>query len=93
MRLAGTVDIDLNNEPLGTGSDGQPVYLKDLWPSQQEIAETIAVQCQGRDMFKAHMPMCSRLRHVEGDQSLWKVICMNGMRPQPIFIIRHTSRL
>ena len=38
--LAGTVDIDLDNEPLGEGTDG-PVYLRDIWPSQQEIAETI----------------------------------------------------
>ena len=40
--LAGTTDIDLNSEPLGTGSDGKPVYLKDIWPSAEEIAETIA---------------------------------------------------
>jgi aconitate hydratase len=39
--LAGTVDIDLNKEPLGMGSDGAAVYLKDLWPSQQEIAAVI----------------------------------------------------
>jgi len=38
--LAGTVDIDLDNEPLGEGTDG-PVYLKDIWPTQKEIAETI----------------------------------------------------
>ncbi len=31
--LAGSMDIDLNNEPLGTGSDGNPVFLKDIWPS------------------------------------------------------------
>jgi len=36
--LAGTTDIDLVNEPLGTGKDGQPVYLKDIWPTQAEIA-------------------------------------------------------
>ncbi len=35
--LAGTTDIDLTAEPLGSGSDGQPVYLKDLWPTQAEI--------------------------------------------------------
>jgi aconitate hydratase len=35
--LAGTTDIDLVNEPLGTGSDGQPVYLKDIWPSRAEV--------------------------------------------------------
>jgi aconitate hydratase len=35
--LAGKVDIDLNTEPLGTGKDGKPVYLKEIWPSLQEI--------------------------------------------------------
>ncbi len=40
--LAGTLDIDLTKDALGTGSDGQPVYLKDLWPSNQEISDTIA---------------------------------------------------
>ncbi|GAB4326709.1 MAG: aconitate hydratase AcnA [Dehalococcoidia bacterium] len=39
--LAGRMDIDLLNEPLGHGRDGAPVYLKDIWPSQREIAETI----------------------------------------------------
>jgi aconitate hydratase len=39
--LAGRADIDLTSEPLGTGSDGQPVYLKDIWPSNHEIAETV----------------------------------------------------
>jgi aconitate hydratase len=39
--LAGTVDIDLDHEPLGVGTDG-PVYLRDIWPTQQEISETIA---------------------------------------------------
>ena len=39
--LAGTVDIDLLSEPLGHDADGNPVYLKDIWPSQQEIKETI----------------------------------------------------
>ena len=40
--LAGTLDIDLTREPLGIGSDGQPVFLKDIWPSNQEISDTIA---------------------------------------------------
>ncbi|CAN5770113.1 aconitate hydratase AcnA [soil metagenome] len=39
--LAGTIDIDLTSEPLGTGKDGQPVYLRDIWPTQQEVQETI----------------------------------------------------
>jgi len=39
--LAGTVDIDLHNEPLGTDREGNPVYLRDIWPTTQEIMETI----------------------------------------------------
>ena len=39
--LAGTMDIDLKNDSLGNGKDGQPVYLKDIWPTQQEVADTV----------------------------------------------------
>jgi aconitate hydratase len=39
--LAGRVDIDLTTEPLGTGSDGRPVYLADIWPEPAEIREVI----------------------------------------------------
>jgi aconitate hydratase len=48
--LAGTMDIDLANEPLGTGSDGEPVYLRDVWPSPVEIEEVIASAIAG-EMF------------------------------------------
>ena len=40
--LAGRMDIDLDSEPLGEGSDGKPVYLKDVWPSSEEIKDTVA---------------------------------------------------
>ncbi|MDA0638332.1 aconitate hydratase AcnA, partial [Nonomuraea sp. MCN248] len=49
--LAGTMDIDLDNEPLGTGSDGQPVYLRDIWPAPDEIAEVVHSSI-GREMFE-----------------------------------------
>jgi aconitate hydratase len=39
--LAGTLDLDLTTEPLGTGADGKPVYLKDIWPSDQEVQELL----------------------------------------------------
>lgn len=39
--LAGRVDIDMDQEPLGVGSDGQPVYLADLWPTSQEVENYI----------------------------------------------------
>ena len=40
--LAGRVDIDLYNEPLGHGTDGKPVFLADIWPSPEEVKETVA---------------------------------------------------
>ncbi|WP_153162237.1 aconitate hydratase AcnA [Zoogloea sp. 1C4] len=40
--LAGRVGIDLDTEPLGTGSDGRPVFLRDIWPSQEEVGAAIA---------------------------------------------------
>jgi aconitate hydratase len=39
--LAGTMDIDLTTEPIGTGASGQPVYLRDLWPSPAEVEEIV----------------------------------------------------
>ena len=39
--LAGTVDIDLQNEPIGKGKDGKDVYLQDIWPSIQEVSDTV----------------------------------------------------
>ncbi|TDD50232.1 aconitate hydratase AcnA [Nonomuraea terrae] len=49
--LAGTMDLDLDHEPLGLGSDGEPVYLRDIWPSPEEIAEVVHSSI-GRDMFE-----------------------------------------
>jgi aconitate hydratase len=40
--LAGRTDIDLTTEPIGTNQAGQPVYLRDIWPSSQEVAQTVA---------------------------------------------------
>jgi aconitate hydratase len=40
--LAGRIDIDLYNEPLGRGKDGEPVFLSDIWPTQKEIRDTVA---------------------------------------------------
>ncbi len=57
--LAGDMNIDLTTEPLGTGSNGQPVYLKDIWPTNKEIADIVhavvtrqAFQSKYADVFK-----------------------------------------
>ena len=44
--------VDIHNEPLGTGSDGEPVFLKDLWPSRQEVEETVARALKA-EMFRS----------------------------------------
>jgi aconitate hydratase len=48
--LAGTMDTNLTTEPLGTGSDGRLVYLRDIWPTQSEVSEIIA-SCLRPDMY------------------------------------------
>lgn len=57
--LAGDMNIDLTTEPLGTSKDGQPVYLKDIWPTNKEIADIVhavvtreAFQTKYADVFK-----------------------------------------
>ncbi len=50
--LAGSMTIDITTDPLGIGGDGQPVYLKDIWPSNAEIRETIELHLSA-DMFRS----------------------------------------
>ena len=57
--LAGDMNIDITTEPLGTGKDGKPVYLKDIWPTNKEIADLVhatvtraAFQKKYADVFK-----------------------------------------
>ncbi len=68
--LAGTVDIDLDKEPLGIGKDG-PVYLRDIWPTQQEITEAIASSLNV-DMFK------ERYASVFEGSEMWQEIKVSG---------------
>ncbi|MDB5314448.1 MAG: acnA [Rhodospirillales bacterium] len=49
--LAGTIKLDLTTQPLGNGSDGQPVFLKDIWPTQKEVSDTVA-SVVSREMFQ-----------------------------------------
>ena len=69
--LAGSTQIDLTTEPLGTGSDGQPVYLKDIWPSAKDVAETVRT-CVTRDMFR------KRYANVFDGDADWQSIKVTG---------------
>ena len=65
--LAGRVDIDLEKEPLGHSKEGKPVYLKDIWPSSQEIHKAIAHAIDPK-MFK------DRYAHILQDNPVWEKI-------------------
>ncbi len=52
--LAGTLDIDLYNEPLGHDREGKPVYLKDIWPTQKEIADIVATSVTAKEFATAY---------------------------------------
>jgi aconitate hydratase len=75
--LAGTTDIDLTSEPLGNGSDGQPVYLRDIWPSQGEIQAAMAEAVQPEmfrqqysDVFRSN-PQWNEIPVTAGDLYQW----------------------
>ncbi|QRE77423.1 aconitate hydratase AcnA [Methylobacterium aquaticum] len=63
--LAGSMQVDITTEPLGTGSDGKPVYLKDIWPSTAEVQEFIEANITST-LFK------SRYADVFGGDQNWK---------------------
>ena len=65
--LAGRIDIDLENESLGTGTDGQPVYLKDIWPKQAEIDALIAAGIKP-EMF------AKRYASFDDETAEWKTV-------------------
>ncbi len=50
--LAGTMDLDLTTEPLGTGSDGEPVYLADIWPTAKAVSDIVGTSVTG-DMYSS----------------------------------------
>jgi aconitate hydratase len=94
--LAGRMDIDILGEPLGKGADGEPVYLRDVWPSSQEIKETVESAIRS-DMFtKGYDDVFSgdeRWRSLdipEGDRYEWsdstyvrRPPFFEGMDPEP----------
>ena len=88
--LAGTMDIDLLDEPLGQDSDGEDVYLKDIWPSADEVARTVEEAVQS-DMFTSSYgevfagdERWNSLDVPEGDRFAWSDASTYVRRP-PFF--------
>ena len=75
--LLGKVTVDITSEPLGTGSDGQPVYLKDVWPTNKEIADVIATSLSREQFLKRYGevfkgPKQWQAIQVEGDNATYR---------------------
>ncbi len=69
--LAGTTDIDLDTEPLGEGKDGAPVYLRDIWPSSDEVARVVD------EMVRPEM-FASRYNNVFESNDRWNKLPVTG---------------
>ena len=75
--IAGTMNIDVYNEPLGKGSNGQDVYLKDIWPTQSEVAQAVAGVNRAQftrsyaDVFKGDANW-QQLAAPEGERFAWE---------------------
>ncbi len=69
--LAGSTDRDLINEPLGSGEDGKPVYLRDIWPSNDEIREAVASTLTA-DIFR------EQYSNVWDGNETWNAIPVSG---------------
>ena len=76
--LAGRIDIDFHNDPLGTGKDGKPVFLREIWPSAKEVAEVIGRSIQSSMFRKSYAQVFDgdeRWRGLpvpEGDRFAWE---------------------
>lgn len=69
--LAGTTDINLDAAPLGVGKDGKPIFLRDIWPTQAEIAESMSAAIDSK-MFK------KTYGHVFDGNKTWNAIPVTG---------------
>ena len=65
--LAGTMDLDLTTEPLGTGSDGQPVFLSEIWPTTQDVSRVVGEAISGQMYTRSYQDVFA------GDER-WKAI-------------------
>jgi aconitate hydratase len=74
--IAGTVNIDLATEPLGTGNDGKPVYLKDVWPSQKEVDDAVAA-------FVTREQFTHEYAHVFEGSEEWRAIAAASSEMYP----------
>ncbi len=85
--LAGRMDVDLNEDPLGVGSDGEPVYLRDLWPTSEEIKDVVGASVASEMFTKNYAGV------FDGDETWREVEVPEGDRydwPDSTYVRRPT---
>ena len=86
--LAGTTRIDLTQEPLGKDAQGKPVYLKDIWPSQAEVAAAVATS-ESQSMFAKEYAEVFKGTKNGKKFRLPKALLINGKQIPLMSNIRH----
>ena len=81
--VAGTVRVDIEKDPLGKDQNGNPVYLKDIWPSDEEIDKIVAANVKPEQFRAVYDPMFAR-----GAASAKKISPLYDWRPQSTYIRR-----
>ncbi len=89
--LAGTIDIDLTNQPLGTGANGEPVFLKDLWPTRRRGRRRGALVGHPRHVLERYGARLRRRRALGGDPRDVGGHLRLGRRARPTSSSRRTS--
>ena len=85
--LAGTMNIDILNDPIGQGTDGQDVYLRDIWPTQAEVDEVVASSISSEMFTKGYVDVFAgderwqNLPTPEGDTFAWDEASTYVRRP------------
>jgi len=89
--IAGTTDIDLTNEPLGQDTDGNDVFLKDIWPGQLEVTDTVAASMSPEQFLEQYAgaaagpPQWQAISSSEGDLYEWNEVSTYVQEP-PFFV-------
>ncbi len=89
--LAGRIDVDLATAPLGTSESGESVYLRDIWPTAKEVADTVAKDCCRRCSFVS-TPTSSRVTSNGRTSTSRPATPTPGTAPRPTSAILPTSR-
>ena len=88
MRWRARLNVDIENEPIGVSPDGKQIFLRDLWPAEDELP-TVVKEALNRDEYIKELLRTGALQSRSGTPSNWRAATYtNGTKPAPTFNIR-----